>query len=635
MFKYWKITTIFTFAFISISIYFFYVWRYTKEDPSRPQAADITTITSTPPGGTPENFVQSFLDYLSTHLTDNPLTEFYDTRYVSIDQELDPIWMADKESYYTKTQVDSLVRQNIGGTTARIYSASEVNKLLTSKLDVDDAYTRSEIENLLTEKSADDHAHADAYYTKSESNDLFDDKSNADHTHDPRYYTESETDTLLDAKASLSHSHDDRYFTEAEISTLLGQKSDTTHVHDDRYYTETESNTSMAQGAFSTLLPIQRSYVWIDQMESSWSSFYGNGTISFDTTDYKSGTKSLKVVTSSNATNSGARRTLAAPEDWSGRSVKIFVKADNWDNLQEVKLLISTNGQFVSYYQVNLKTFLTDPANHNNAWVEFVVPTSSFTTSGTPSWTTVNQLIVRGIGVNGQTPSVWFDEYALVTNPASGGMLSFTFDDGHSSDYLQARQSLETYGYKGNIFVIPSLLGTSGRLTQNQVDTMHNQGWEISGHGNTNLTTLSTAEAESDIASTRDYLRSRGYRGSEIYAYPNGGYNATISTLIQKYFSLSRTIIGYNQPIRYMNPTALHSHVVHSTDTSTTVNGWIDTAVTNHEWLILSFHRITDSTPASATEYLTTDLQSIVSHAYTSGIEVLPMAQAMRRLYNY
>ena len=79
----------------------------------------------------------------------------------------------------------------------------------------------------------------------------------------------------------------------------------------------------------------------------------------------------------------------------------------------------------------------------------------------------------------------------------------------------------------------------------------------------------------------------------------------------------------------------LHSKVVHNTDSVATVEGWIDDANDNNEWLILTFHRIRDGAAESSTEYTKDDFQEVVDHAYTSGIEVLPMAQALERIKTF
>ncbi|MCA9390339.1 polysaccharide deacetylase family protein, partial [candidate division WWE3 bacterium] len=596
----------------SIGFYLYYISPFGEPNPSNPQAEEEPTPT-------PTASTSQFVDVGNFEGSD--LQTLLDKRYVQVAGEVDPLWSSEKSDYSTTSEIIALLSSTYIGT-----------------VDATQYYTKIEVNSLLATLAASDHTHLDDFYSRIAIDTLLDEKSDSSHNHNDLYYTQSQITGLLSDKSDSDHTHDGRYYTESEIDALLSLKADTTHNHDSSYYTQSQVDTSLAetlaQASYNKLLPIQNNFSRVDQMESGWTNFYGNGTISFDTSDYISGAGSLKIVTSSNASNSGARKYVTPDEDWSGKAIKIHVKASDWSQIQEVRILISTSGQFVSHFYTNLNPVLTYPENHDNEWLELVMPTSSFLEVNSPDWSTVNQLIVRAIGVNGQTPTVWFDEYALVDNP-SGAMLSVTFDDGHSSDYTLAREVMDTYGYKGSLFIIPDLIGTSGRMTQSQVDTMHTLGWDISGHGDTDLTSLSLSAAEDDLINTKEYLISNGYRGGDLYAYPNGAHNEAIRNLTQKYFGLSRTIANFNQPITYMSPMMLHSRVVHDYDSTVTINGWIDDAVANNEWLILTFHRIVSGTPTSSIEYQQSDFQTVIDYANSVGIPVMPMTQAIRTFSKY
>ena len=54
-----------------------------------------------------------------------------------------------------------------------------------------------------------------------------------------------------------------------------------------------------------------------------------------------------------------------------------------------------------------------------------------------------------------------------------------------------------------------------------------------------------------------------------------------------------------------------------------TIESRIDTAVANHNWLVLVFHRASDS-PASTLDYTYADLATIAAQLQTSGIAVKP-----------
>ena len=86
-------------------------------------------------------------------------------------------------------------------------------------------------------------------YTESEVDTLLSGKADTSHNHDNRYYTETEIDSQMGGKANTSHSHDDLYYTETEIDSLLSGKADTSHTHDSRYYTETEIDGLLAAKA--------------------------------------------------------------------------------------------------------------------------------------------------------------------------------------------------------------------------------------------------------------------------------------------------------------------------------------------------------------------------------------------------
>ena len=90
--------------------------------------------------------------------------------------------------------------------------------------------------------AAGDHNHDSRYYTKSEVDDQISNINLSSHNHDERYYKKSEMDAALAGKASTSHTHDNRYYTESEVDSMLAGKANSSHNHDSRYYTETEVN---------------------------------------------------------------------------------------------------------------------------------------------------------------------------------------------------------------------------------------------------------------------------------------------------------------------------------------------------------------------------------------------------------
>ena len=69
-----------------------------------------------------------------------------------------------------------------------------------------------------------------------------------------------------------------------------------------------------------------------------------------------------------------------------------------------------------------------------------------------------------------------------VPGELGGAFYSLTFDDGHASDYTEAFPVLQELGLRATFFVVPTLVGTPGYVTWNQLREMVAAGMEIGSH---------------------------------------------------------------------------------------------------------------------------------------------------------
>jgi peptidoglycan/xylan/chitin deacetylase (PgdA/CDA1 family) len=124
---------------------------------------------------------------------------------------------------------------------------------------------------------------------------------------------------------------------------------------------------------------------------------------------------------------------------------------------------------------------------------------------------------------------------------------------------------------------------------------LQNSGHEIGVHTRTHadLTTLTAAQAESEIAGNRSDLLGMGITSAITgMAYPYGAHNATTATVASNVgLSSARTVrSGYNVP-----GTDKYGLLIQEVTISTTLNdvkAWIDEANATNTWLILTFHQI-------------------------------------------
>lgn len=370
-------------------------------------------------------------------------------------------------------------------------------------------------------------------------------------------------------------------------------------------------------------------------LDSGAADWYGNGgSVAHDSTDKMQGTASLKITTDGGAQFEGGEYDLTgAPLDWTNKRFRVWFRCDDYAELDLATILISTDGFFDSFFFCHVNLGISSP--QNGEWVELYLDAHNFAASGTPDWSTVNRIIFRGLD-KGNTPvELWYDGFG-VFDRGTKGFVSITFDDGWDSIYDNGKPVMDKYGIRSTQFIIPEILGESDRMTQAEVDDLHRQGHEISGHGAVSLVDLEISDGieavESYLQYCREWTAEHGYRGQDMWAYPNGNHTEQIQTLVNKYFSVARALAVCGQPTSAVNPRHVSARTVSgNSDTAAGINGEIDDAIANQDWLILVFHKIVP-TQTVDTEFETADFDTVMQHIYDSGYTCLPMGEVLRRL---
>lgn len=129
-----------------------------------------------------------------------------------------------------------------------------------------------------------------------------------------------------------------------------------------------------------------------------------------------------------------------------------------------------------------------------------------------------------------------------------------TFDDGYKSLNDYALPILNKYGFTATVFVCTSLIGKDNKwnnkdgvlrqhLNMNELQLLHQHGWEIASHGVThlNLLKLTDKELEYELRQSRDFLV-KEWGEVVAYAYPYGAYNAFIQSCVGKYYKYAFSV---------------------------------------------------------------------------------------------
>ena len=180
-------------------------------------------------------------------------------------------------------------------------------------------------------------------------------------------------------------------------------------------------------------------------------------------------------------------------------------------------------------------------------------------------------------------------------------LVSITFDDYSQTVYDAAFPILQSQGIPATFYFLTSHL-TGQWVTQ--LNNLEDSGWEIGSHTRTHpvLTALSPADLVTELSQSKAELEAAGLTVTGFeYPYGSGSRDGAVVRQVKQYYSYAQsTTPGYNSPV--VQQYALKTQVQESSHTIETMRSWVDTAIANKQWLIITMHSVDYSgTPYSIT----------------------------------
>jgi peptidoglycan/xylan/chitin deacetylase (PgdA/CDA1 family) len=147
-----------------------------------------------------------------------------------------------------------------------------------------------------------------------------------------------------------------------------------------------------------------------------------------------------------------------------------------------------------------------------------------------------------------------------------------SFDDGYLSQYTHAKPVLRKLGWPGVLYLEIKSIGPGG-LTEHQIRSLMNAGWEIDSHTLTHpdLTALDDAALDRELVDSRADLQKRFGVKADFFAYPAGRYDdrAEAATKAAGYTAAVTTDEGVARG--HDDPFALPRVRVNASDTAVTL----------------------------------------------------------------
>jgi len=222
--------------------------------------------------------------------------------------------------------------------------------------------------------------------------------------------------------------------------------------------------------------------------------------------------------------------------------------------------------------------------------------------------------------------------------------VSFTFDDGLTSALDLAAPTLQKYGMTGTDYIITKCVGTTGTcladpagsyMTWAQVKQLQTLGWNIGSHTQTHpylastgggeQTLLTSAQIETELKQSKADLAAQGIDAVD-FAAPYGDYNNTVLATAAKYYATFRGFADLgNNVYPYNDRLVVNEQIQEGTtgsaprQTLATVKAYVDAAIAGNQWLTLTFHNITATTPTNSDDYSTSNalLDQIAAYVQT------------------
>ena len=128
------------------------------------------------------------------------------------------------------------------------------------------------------------------------------------------------------------------------------------------------------------------------------------------------------------------------------------------------------------------------------------------------------------------------------------GAITLTFDDGWRSVYENAWPVLQDFpAIRANVGVYTEAVGWPGYLTEAHLAEFHEAGWSMVSHtvSHDSLTTLTAPELDHELRDSQEWLRARGFRGTDILIAPYHDLTDAERTAAATYYRAARGISAH------------------------------------------------------------------------------------------
>ena len=360
---------------------------------------------------------------------------------------------------------------------------------------------------------------------------------------------------------------------------------------------------------------------------------YYAGTFAANTTEYRTGTQSIKVTTREGASGYGDKRVLSPSINFGGSAPNrfriSFYLAEDYENLSGITISLADELHFNTYFYTEIFFTGTNAYGCRKGWNTIDVYSDQWVTSGVISWESdITSVRVAVFPIAGQIINVSFDEirYAVTMKPG----VIITFDGVQASHYNSAFPIMRAKKARGTIFVRQSDVAETTPTWANYLE-MYNFGWDIGLYPSITgtLVDLTSGELDTMFATDLAVLDGEGFtRSSKYMSYPGGAYNETVFVaMATAEIKLARTSVSQKFMTDISDGNYILAEYIHLDASLTdvaTIKTVIDTVLSSGRLVCFNIHSLVES-GAGLGSFLVSDFQEIINYIVSKDIPFLTM----------
>jgi hypothetical protein len=387
-----------------------------------------------------------------------------------------------------------------------------------------------------------------------------------------------------------------------------------------------------------------------------------------DTGTYALGSQSASITTRADGVASTLSRTGLSLNLTGSKQLRVLVRVDGVDNLQGLNVYVSSDSMVAHFGIIYVQSETPDPSVRwlkDGQWKWVTLPWQSAIVTGSPNLAAVDSLRIRATSATGTTCQVRLQAMQVIERRpvASGGIISFTYDDSYAAQFTVARRDLDRYGWPGTAYTIVSNVqagdaGNTTYLTTAQLQQMRRwSGWEIGPHAMSatshnrgmaaavnsasgvayGTNPLSVSELDVDLADSIGWLAGNdlidGYVG---HCYPLGRFSTGVQRqMVRNGLAYARAMTSTANSAETMppaDPYAIRCYTLDNASLLSTLQARVDGVANHGGLLVFCCHDIVAS-PSTSTQFSIASHAALVDYvAGKSGVRVMTLGDVMRSL---